>query len=318
MTRYIGILSLCVIGGMLVGAAFAQESATPNPSTATTGKANAQEQTAIADDAVVLKVGDVKVTKAQFDALFAIYEAGLAPTDAERKKFAEQYASALMLSHQALEHHLDSSPEVVRQLALDRTQILSNAEYQRLDEQTKPSEEEIAGYYNSHQPDFDLVTLHRIFVWKKRPGGNVTGLSDKEAVAKAEEIRRSLVSGGDPKKLTTDTNTTLNTDPITLPRDKVPAYLEKVAFESKVGEWAPIVDTPDGVVVVRVDKRWRQSLKEATPYIEKKVHNQKLNAVLEELKKGAGVWMNEAYIPKASDSAEQKESSEGLQAKEKP
>jgi len=316
MARFTKFLSSCVFAGALIGVACAQQSPSPNPSSVNTS--NATKQATIADDTVVMKVGNVSLTKAQFDEMFAIYEAGLAPTEAERKKFAEQYASALMLSQQALEHHLDSTPEVIRQLALDRTQILSNAEYQRLDEQAKPTEEEVAQYYNSHLPDYDFVTLHRIFVWKKKPGGNVNGFSDQEAVAKAKEIRQALIAGGDAKKLTAGSNEMLDTDAITLPRDKVPVYLENVAFESKVGEWAPIVDTPDGVIVVRVEKRWRQSLKEATPHIEKKLHDRKLNAVLDGLKKSTGIWMNEAYIPKAkSDGSAEQNDASGLQAKEK-
>ena len=54
--------------------------------------------------------------------------------DKDRRKLGDDYASVLMLSQQAIASHLDSSPEVSRQLAIARMQVLSDAEFASPDE----------------------------------------------------------------------------------------------------------------------------------------------------------------------------------------
>ena len=313
MARNTTALFLCLIVGVLVVSIHAQESS--NSSTLQTS--STAEKKAPPNDAVVMKVGGVSVTKGEFDSLFAVYEGQETASEAERKKFADQYATALMLSQQAIAHHLDSTPDVLRQLALDHTQILPNAEFARLDEQTKATPEEISQYYNAHLPEYDVVELHRIFVWKKREGGNTEGLSDEGARAKALAIRQALVSGGDAKKLMS--GDTLNTEPTPFQRPDVPAFLQKPAFELKEGEWSGVLDTPDAAVLVRVTKRWRRGLKEMSPSIQKKLHAEKLRASLDALKKTTGVWIDESYLSpaKSSDSAEQKPLSHEVEVKDK-
>ena len=97
--------------------------------------------------------------------MIAALEAQQGPADLSRKAIGDNYASLLMLSQQALANHLESSPEVIRQLALDRTQILSNAEFARLKAQAKPTPEEIRAYYSAHLDDYDVVQLRRLFIW---------------------------------------------------------------------------------------------------------------------------------------------------------
>ena len=75
-----------------------------------------------------------------------------------------------MLSQQAVANHLDSSPEVIRQLALDRNQILSNAEFARLKDQAKPTAEEISAYYSAHWMTTTLVDIRRVFIWSHAEG----------------------------------------------------------------------------------------------------------------------------------------------------
>ena len=109
------------------------------------------------------------MTQAQFESLVSDLEAQQGPADLSRKAIGDNYASLLMLSQQAVANHLDSSPEVLRQLAIDRTQILSNAEFAKLKSEAKPTPEEISAYYSAHLADYDVLQLRRLFVWKKSP-----------------------------------------------------------------------------------------------------------------------------------------------------
>jgi hypothetical protein len=49
-----------------------------------------------------------------------------------KRPIGEQYALMLVLSGQAISHRLDSSPDIRRQIDLQRLQLLAQAEYQRM------------------------------------------------------------------------------------------------------------------------------------------------------------------------------------------
>jgi hypothetical protein len=109
---------------------------------------------------VILKVGDVQVTQAEFESrIGAIEPQGGDPekeglNQKKRRRLGDDYASVLMLSQQAVASHLDSSPEVSRQLAISRIQILSDAEFASLMSKAQPTAEEISQYYKSHISDY--------------------------------------------------------------------------------------------------------------------------------------------------------------------
>ena len=84
------------------------------------------------------------MTAAEFETLLRTLEAQQGPADVSLETFAQNYASLLMLAQQAVANHLDTSPDVLRQLAIDRNQILSNAEFARLKAQAKPTPDEIS------------------------------------------------------------------------------------------------------------------------------------------------------------------------------
>jgi hypothetical protein len=81
--------------------------------------------TSAGTDRVILKVGDAQVTEAEFESRITGIEPQGDPdkdsvTEKDRRKLGDDYASVLMLSQQAVANHLDSSPEVSRQLAIAR------------------------------------------------------------------------------------------------------------------------------------------------------------------------------------------------------
>jgi len=230
--------------------------------------------------------------------MISALEAQQGPADLSRRAIGDNYASLLMLSQQAVSHHLDSSPEVVRQLAIDRTQILSNAEFASLKQQAKPTPEEISRYYSAHQADFDLVQIRRVFIWKRAEDSkDDRGLSAQDAKALADAIRQAFASGSDPRKLTHDTNdVVLDIDPLTFQRGELPPKMEEAAFALKEGEWSVFEDTPGILVLLQSVKRSRKELKEVSAQIEKKLQAQELQEELDSLKKNVGIWMDEQYF----------------------
>jgi parvulin-like peptidyl-prolyl isomerase len=255
---------------------------------------------------VVLKVGDVQVTEAEFESRIAAIEPQGDPdkdgaTEKDRRKLGDDYASVLMLSQQAVANHLDSSPEVSRQLAIARMQVLSDAEFESLMRQATPSSEEISQYYSAHLSDYDEVQIRRLFIWKQRDNSKTAPvLSSQAARASADQIRKEYASGTDVKKLSEDVRRSgegiLDPEPLTFPRGELPPQFEKVAFTLKEGGWSEVEDTPARLLLIQVVKRDRQQLGQVSERIEKNLQGEKMQALLDDLKKKAGIWMDQQYF----------------------
>lgn len=283
---------------VLIAAAYAQQPSAPNSSTSSSAASTAAPAKSAVppSERVVLKVGNVQVTQAEFESLISTLEAQQGPADLGRQAIGENYASLLMLAQQAVAHHLDSTPDVLRQLALDRNQILSNAEFAALKAQAKPTAEEIGAYYSAHLDDFDVVLVRRIFLWKKVG----QGMSSADAHALADAIRQAYASGSDPKKLIHDPNSVvLDAEPLSFRRGDLPEKMAKPAFTIKEGEWAVLDDNADTLVLLQLVKRSRRDLQEMSPSIEKKLQGEKLKAQLDNLKKQSGVWLDQEYFAPA-------------------
>jgi parvulin-like peptidyl-prolyl isomerase len=255
---------------------------------------------------VVLKVGDVQVTEAEFESRIAAIEPQADPdkdgaTEKDRRKLGDDYASVLMLSQQAVANHLDSSPEVSRQLAVARMQVLSDAEFESLMRKATPSSEEVSQYYSAHLSDYDEVQIRRLFIWKQRDNSKTAQvLSSQAARTSADQIRKEYASGTDVKKLSEDVRRSgegmLDPEPLTFPRGELPPQLEKVAFTLKEGEWSEVEDTPARLLLIQLVKRDRQQLGQVSERIEKNLQGEKMQALLDDLKKKAGIWMDQQYF----------------------
>lgn len=297
--RHIVISSLLAI--VVAGAGYAQESRSQEPT--------AEKSASLPADRVVMKVGDVQITEAEFEANIGDMEpekvGGKKSIEKGLRQMGEDYASVLMLSQQAVANHLDATPEVSRQLAIGRMQILSDAQFASLKQQTKPTAEEMTQYYSAHLPDFDRVRIRRLFVWKVGAGSaNTKGLAPEAARARADAVLHA--AGSDANKLAEafkdSAEGILDAEPITFRRGELPPKMDKLAFAMKEGEWGEVQDTRDGIILVQLFKRDRQTLGEVWSLIERQVQAQKMETKLNELKKNAGIWMDEQYFGPAAAS----------------
>lgn len=307
-SAYILLLSLVVAVGSVAG----QETA----AAAADKKAAASEEKSSADR-VIMKVGKTRVTEKEFEANIGDLEPKGDPdkgaAEKDRRRLGSDYASVLMLSQEALADHLEDSPEVRHQLAVARLQILSDAQFARLLSKTEATPEEVHRYYDAHLSDFDRVRIRRLFIWKVGPGSkNTHGLSPDHAAARASVILQESASGGDAIKMAEmfkdSDQGLLDAEPLVFGRGQLPADLDKAAFSMKVGQWAEAQDTPDRIILIYLFARDREPLSDVTAQIEKLVQGEKMQATLDELKKKAGVWMDQQYF--GSGNAVGKESEE--------
>ena len=299
-----------LLAGFLVALGQAQAPSSPSAAASSGASASTPAKTvSTGTDRVVLKVGDVQVTQAEFESGVGQIEPQADPDkegsagdkDKDRRKLGDDYASVLMLSQQAVASHLDTTPEVRRQLAIDRVQILSDAEFASLMSKAQPTYEEIERYYSAHPSDFEEVRIRRLFIWKTGGGSkNTHGLSAQEARARADAILQAAAAGQDTTKLTDafkDSDDGLfDGQPLSFPRGELPPKIEKVAFAIKEGAWSQVEETADSIILVQLVKRDRQQLGEVSSLIEKQVQGDKMQAMLNDLKKKTGIWMDQEYF----------------------
>jgi len=254
---------------------------------------------------IVLKVGNVQVTQADFESrINDIEPQGDAdkegPSDKDRHKLGDDYASVLMLSQQAVASHLDSSIEVSRQLAVARLQVLSDVEFASLMRQAQPTTEEVGKYYAAHFSDYDQVQIRRLFIWKQKENSKDGALSSQAARERADTIRQAYAAGTSERKLAEDLiksgDGMFDLEPLSFPRGELSPQMEKVAFTLKEGKWSEVQDTPAALLLIQLVKRSRQQLGAVTLIIEKELQGQKMQVMLDDLKKNAGIWMDEQYF----------------------
>ena len=322
------IKALALIGFFNFGA-FAQQPAQPKPATApaanpakaaatpsakkpTTPTATAEAKSAAppvqttqsSSEKVVLRVGEKEVTQSDLDSLLAKLNPQVQQTIARQGKrpFGEQYAMMLILSSQAVDHHLDSSPEVQRQLALQRMQMLAQAEYDALTKQAKLSPEETNKYFTEHPTEFEEVKVRQVVLRKKADGAaaDAPGLSIPDARARADEIRKSLIAGTDANKVVKDFSVpnviVIDAEPRNVRRGQLLPELDKAVFQLKDGEISDLVETPQVFVMAQAISRRNLELKDASKEIENKLLQQKLEAALADLRQKNPIWMDDAYF----------------------
>lgn len=255
-------------------------------------------------DPVVLKVGATEVTQSEIESFFSDAPGlrKLRLNSTARQHMADLYLRMLLLSQMAVREHVDESPALKHRLELQREKMLAQAEYDKMRGQFQVSREEVSHYYTEHQAEFDTVEVREFLVPKqtKDAEGNLSPAKDPQA--KAEAVRKALESGKTPEEVAQEfpSSEVVLVDPKsrTLRRNEMVPALAKASFDTKDGHVSPPVDTPDAVLVVLVFNHGHLSQEQVTPQLEKKLVEQKMDAELDELKKNAGIWMNQDYFSK--------------------
>jgi hypothetical protein len=316
-------MAVLLLGPLTFGA-YAQQTAQPKPATAAPAKATKPATSPVAKKPatapaaaatpakaasgpgakVVLRVGNNEVTQADLDSILSKLDSQVQQSLSRQGKrpFGERYAMMLILSGQAVSHHLDSSPEFQHQLALQRMQMLAQAEYDVLASQAAVTPEDAGKYFTEHQDEFEEAKVRQVVIRKKAEGApaDAPGLPVADARARAEEIRKALTSGAEANKVVKDFAVpnviVIDAEPRPVRRGQLLADLDKAVFQLKEGEISELVETPQVFVMVQAISHQRPELKDVSREIENKLRQQKLEATLADLRQKNPVWMDDGYF----------------------
>ena len=297
MRSRILLCSTALVGAMLSTAGQAQ--AMPG------SDSGAPNATATTKDKVILKVGDLQVTQSAFEQYVTDLEAQQGPADLSRKKLGENYSSMLVLEQKALANHLDQTPDVVRQLAIDRLQILSNAQFAMLKKEATPSAQQIKAYYDAHLDDYDVVKIRRVFIFGHPDPKNGEAMTREQAKSMADAVKSAIAGKKDVIAAINAiphgrTDVVADPVPLSFQRGSLPPTMDKAAFALKEGEWTQLSDNPDEFVFIQLVNRSRKPLDEVSSQIEKQLQAEHLREELNALKSKTGIWMDEEYFASKS------------------
>jgi peptidyl-prolyl cis-trans isomerase C len=282
-------------------AVFAQSTAAPAAPAPAASTATAKDA-----DPVVINAGSVTVRKSEFEAALKTLPAEY-QTFAQgpgRKQFADDYLRMRLLANEGAKAGLQNDPEVINQLNLMRENLVATAELKKIDSGISVSDADVQKAYADNKKDYEQVKARHILIAPKGSPAAQPGkkeMTDDEAKAKAEDLRKQLVAGANfeelAKKESDDTGSgSRGGDLGSFGHGQMVPEFEAAAFAAKVGEITPVVKTQFGYHIIKVEAHDSTPLEQVRPTIEKNLKQTKLHAALDAMKENAHPTYDEAYF----------------------
>ena len=247
-------------------------------------------------DRVVVKVGDMAITAAQFDqiveALPEQYRA--AARGAGRKQLAENIARIGALAQEGKRRKLDETSVFRTQSMFEDANLLANLTFEEIGKNIKLDEADVRKYYEAHKTEFEQVRARHILIRIQgspaavRPGQK--DLTEAEALAKAQDLRKRILAGEDFAELarqeSDDTGSGANGGDLGLfHRGQMVPSFEQAAFDLQPGELSEPVKSPFGYHVIKVEAKQSKSFEEARSDLETRMRPEQAQKTMEDLQK---------------------------------
>jgi len=271
------------------------------------------QQPEVPPDRVIITVGDVKITAAQFHQLVDTLQPNYRTMalGSGRKQFADNIVKMITLAQEAERRKLNETPEFKTKLLFQDFNLMASALVEQIGKDVQVSEADLRQYYEQHKSEFETVHARHILIRFKgsqvavRPGQ--PDLTDAEALAKALEIRQKLLGGADfatlAKTESDDVGSGLNSGG-ELPQFRhgqmVPSF-EAAAFALKPGEVSEPVKSQYGYHIILVISHDTKSFEEVRPELETRIKPEQtqkaLNQTIENLQKTNPPVLDPEFFP---------------------
>jgi peptidyl-prolyl cis-trans isomerase C len=296
--------------------AMAQQPATPpTPAPGTARPAPSltppPPQPPVSPDTVVITVGSEKLTRAQFEDLLAALPENVRATAAApgrgKRQLAEQLAEVLAIAQEARKRKLDQTPAIQQIIALQTDQVLAGALARQISTDTKPDEAAMHAYFDQHKSEFERAKASHILIRFKGSGAparpNQKDLTDAEALAKAQDIRKQLMGGADfatiAKAESDDAGSGAKGGSLgTFGRGQMVPPFDQAAFTLPLNQISEPVKSQFGYHIIKVEERTSKNFEEAKPDLEKQLGPQMTREALDKIRKQAQVTIDDGYFGK--------------------
>jgi peptidyl-prolyl cis-trans isomerase C len=297
-------ISTMIALALVATASMAQQTPAPPPAPAAT---------AAQADPIVIAAGDVTIRQSEFESALKTLppEYQQYASGAGKKQFAEDFLRMKMLAAEGMKTGLDKDPDVIRQLSLMRENLVANAQLQKIEKSITLSDDDLKKQYDAKKADYEQVGARHILVAFKGSPAAQAGkpeLTEEQAKAKAEDLRKKIVGGASFEELakteSDDTGSGANGGALgEFGRGQMVPEFEKAAFEAKVGEVTPVVRTQFGYHIIKVDTHNHTPFEQVKPVLERNARQEALQARLDAMKNAAKPTFNETYFGPATPAA---------------
>jgi parvulin-like peptidyl-prolyl isomerase len=290
-------ISTMIALALVATASMAQQTPAPAPAPAAT---------AAQADPIVIAAGDVTIRQSEFESALKTLppEYQQYASGAGKKQFAEDFLRMKMLAAEGMKTGLDKDPDVIRQLSLMRENLVANAQLQKIEKSITLSDDDLKKQYDAKKADYEQVGARHILVAFKGSPAAQAGkpeLTEEQAKAKAEDLRKKIVGGASFEELakteSDDTGSGANGGALgEFGRGQMVPEFEKAAFEAKVGEVTPVVRTQFGYHIIKIEAHGMTPFEQVKAFLERNARQERLQAKLEEMKANAKPTFNDAYF----------------------
>jgi parvulin-like peptidyl-prolyl isomerase len=260
-------------------------------------------------EAVVLTIGSEKMTRAQFEELLAALAANgrPVPNAAAKRQLAKQLGELHSVALEARKRKIDQAAATKQLLTIQVDQVLANELQRQVAGELKVDDAEARAYYDSHKGQYEQIKAYHILIRFKgsqvptKP--NEKDLSDEEALAKAKEIHKKLVDGGDfaaiAKAESDDTGTAAAGGALPpFARGQMVKEFEDAVYSQPIGQISDPVKTKYGYHIIKVEERKSKTLEEVRADIDKQLKQQLLREAMDRIERETPVTLDETYFGK--------------------
>jgi parvulin-like peptidyl-prolyl isomerase len=214
---------------------------------------------------VIVRVGEILITASQLDQILDAYSETqrVYVNGPGRQAFIEQLVRVLMLAQEAKRRKLDETDRFRNQLAYSSAGILSTHAEEQIRKEVKIDDAMLRDYLAAHPLDYMQLRARHILV--RMQGASIPlqagqkELTEAEALAKAQELRKKLDAGGDFAELAAAESDDISTrekggDLGFFRRGQMPPSIEEAAFALKTGAISQPVKTSMGYTLIKVEE----------------------------------------------------------------
>ena len=309
-------ISYCTISLFVVGQMLAQPPQPPPkimPGTPVMGAIPPPvvkpEAAPVAPDAVVIIIGDQKITKAQYESFINSLPDRIR-TEASgpnKRKVAEQLADIKAMAQEAKNRGIDKKPEIQAQVNFQIENFLANSLFQQMQSEVKSDDASVQAFFDKNKKDYETATARHIlvrFAGSKVPlKAGQKDLTDAEALAKAQELQKAIKGGKDFAELakteSDDTGSGAQGGSLgTFGHGQMVPEFETPAFTLPINEVSDPVKSPFGYHLIQVQARAAKNLADVRPEIEAKLKPELARQAMDNFRKQANITLDENYFGK--------------------
>jgi parvulin-like peptidyl-prolyl isomerase len=200
---------------------------------------------------------------------------------------------------------LDESSAYRIQSLFESANILANMTYEEIAKKSKLDEADVRKYFEAHKAEFEQVRARHILIRAQGSPSPVSpgqkDLSDEEALAKAQDLRKRIQAGEDFAQLarqeSDDAGSGANGGDLgSFHHGQMVPSFEEAAFALPVGDLSQPVKSPFGYHLIKVESKESKSFEDVRPELERRMRPEQAQKTFEELQKKTQVVLDPDFF----------------------